>query len=263
MTFDNRNTVITGASSGIGAAIARGFAARGSRVAVVARRRDRLAALAEEVAAAGHPRPVVVVADLFEDGAAERVVAEARERLGRIDVLVNNAGLGYAGAFAEQSAEQIEQMLRLNVRALVRLTELVLPEMLERRCGWIMNVASTAAYQPMPYLAAYAATKAFVASFSEGLWGELRKRGVVVTCVNPGITRTEFFDHHTWSRAQERFTKRAMSADRVAEIGIRALAKGRPGVVCGWGNRVLAALGALLPSSWVVRVLGRVLGEGR
>ncbi len=228
-------------------------------MAIVARREERLETLADEIGAAGHPRPVVIVVDLFEDGAAERVVGETREKLGRIDVLVNNAGLGHAGAFADHSAEQTEQVLQLNIRALVRLTELVLPEMLERRCGWIMNIASTAAYQPMPYLATYAATKAFVASFSEGLWGELRKRGVVVTCVNPGTTKTEFFDDHNWSRVRETFLKRAMSAERVAEIGIKALAKGKPSVVCGWGNRLLAAVSVCMPSSWSSRLIAKVL----
>jgi short-subunit dehydrogenase len=260
--FENCATVITGASSGIGAALAWQFAKAGAKTAIVARRQDRLDQFAEEIAAAGHTRPLVICADLFEPDAATLAVEQARAALGQIDVLVNNAGLGYAGAFASHGPEQIEQMLQLNVRALVRLTELVLPEMLERGRGWIMNVASTASYQPMPYLATYAATKAFVASFSEALWAELRKRGVVVTCLNPGTTRTEFFDHHSWSRARELFVKRAMSPERVAEIGIKALAKGRPSVVCGWGNRVLAAVGGTLPSSWVARGLARVLRSG-
>ena len=239
--------------------MARRFAAQGAKIAIVARRRERLETLANEIAAAGHPEPAVVVADLFEPDAPHEVVDQARTALGRIDVLVNNAGLGYAGPFAEQSAEQTAQMLQLNVRSLVRLTELVLPEMLERRRGWVMNVASTAAYQPMPYLATYAATKAFVLSWSEALRAELRKRGIVVTAVNPGTTHTEFFDHHTWNNNRRMISRLGMSAERVADIAVKALAKGRPSVVCGWGNRVLAVMSRLTPRRWTARIVARIL----
>jgi len=258
-TFDGRNVVITGASSGIGAALARRFAPPGARLALVARRKERLEELADELVAAGCERPVVIRADLFEDEAPGRVLDEARAALGRIDVLVNNAGLGYSGRFEERTLEQVEQMLQLNVRALVRMTHQVLPEMLERGGGWIMNVASTAAYQPMSYMSVYAASKAFVLSFSEGLWAELRPRGVVVTCVNPGTTRTEFFDHGTWSRAREQFIRQAMSAERVADIGVKALAKGRANVTCGPGNRLLKLVGRTLPRPWTARLVARAL----
>ncbi len=260
--FQDRNIVITGASSGIGAALARRFAADGARLALVARREDRLRALADEIATQGHAgrsKPTVIVADLFEDDAPQKIVTQAREALGQIDVLVNNAGLGYPGPFAEHTTEQTEQILQLNIRALVRMTELVLPEMLERGCGWIMNVASTAAYQPMPYLATYAASKAFVLSWSEALWAEVGKRGVVVTSVNPGTTRTEFFDDHTWNRVRKLAMTQAMSAERVADIGVRALARGRPSVVCGWVNRLSATLSKLIPRSWTARIIARVL----
>jgi short-subunit dehydrogenase len=208
-------------------------------------------------------QPLIITADLFEPDEPQRVVEQARAALGRIDVLVNNAGLGYAGPFVKHSAEQIEQMLQLNIWSLLRLTRLVLPEMLERRSGWIMNVASTAGYQPMPYLATYAATKAFVLSWSEGLWAEVRKRGVVVTAVNPGTTRTEFFDDDTWSRGREMFMKRAMSAERVADIAVKALARGRPSAVCGSGNRLLAIASKLMPRSWTARLIARMLKPRR
>ncbi len=257
--FLDRAVLVTGASSGIGAALARRFAACGARLAITARRRDRLDGLAEELAAAGHVPPVVCAADLCDDDSAARIVDQVRAALGAIDVLVNNAGLGFAGAFAAQSAEQTDRMLRLNIEAVVRLTGLVLPEMLARRRGWLMNVASTAAYQPLPFLATYAATKAFVYSFSLALWAEVRRRGVVVTCLNPGTTRTEFFDHQTWSHARELIMKRAMSAERVADIGVRALAKGKPVAICGWGNRIGALVASAVPAPWVARAVAKVM----
>ena len=257
--FNDQAIVITGASSGIGAALARRFAALGARTALVARRHDRLQEVARDIAAAGRPEPVVIQADLFEDSAHAQVLDQAREALGRIDVLVNNAGLGFTGRFAELSPEQVEHMLQLNVRALVRMTHLVLPEMLERGSGGIMNVASTAAYQPMGYMAVYAATKAFVLNFSVALWAECRRRGVVVTSVNPGTTLTEFFDGSTWDRRRRLFLKHAMSADRVAAIGIKALARGRPKVICGLGNRALACVSWLMPRSWTARATASVL----
>jgi short-subunit dehydrogenase len=257
--FNNRTVVITGASSGIGAALARRFAPEGARMALVARRRDRLQTLANELESAGHHRPVVLAADLFNDEAHAYVLDRARDALGHIDVLVNNAGLGFAGRFEAHAAGQIEQMIQLNVRALVRMTHLILPEMLKRRNGWIMNVASTASYQPMPYMATYAASKAFVLSFSEALWGEYRKRGVVVTAVNPGTTKTEFFDDHGWSRAREVFISRAMTAESVADIAVRALARGKPSVICGWSNRLLAAVSRLTPRRWTARLIAKAL----
>ncbi|HUU86027.1 MAG TPA: SDR family oxidoreductase [Phycisphaerae bacterium] len=276
--FLDRHVLITGASSGIGAELARRFARDGARLALVARREDRLQALANEIADAGqseptggwhgsakggpvanHAAPTVIAADLFDEDAPQRVLDQTRAALGPIDVLVNNAGLGYAGPFAEQTPEQTKQMLRLNIDVLVRMTELVLPEMLDRRSGWIMNVASTAAYQPMPYMATYAATKAFVLSWSEALWAEVRRRGVVVTAVCPGTTRTEFFDHHTWSAARDLAMRSAMSAERVADIAVKALARGRPSIACGSSNLVLAMLSRTMPRSWTARIIARVL----
>lgn len=228
-------------------------------MALAARRVERLDALADELAGSGAPKPVVVEADLFDDRVPPRLVRQVRDELGHIDVLVNNAGVGYSGRFEDHAPEQIEHLIQLNMRALVRLTHLVLPEMIERRSGWILNVASTAAYQPIAYMTTYAASKAFVLSFSEGLWAEMRQHGVVVTSLNPGTTRTEFFDHHGWNKAREMFMKRAMTAEAVAEIGVRALARGKPSAACGKGNRVLAAISALLPRSWSARLTAKAL----
>jgi len=193
--FEGRSVLVTGASSGIGAAMARQFADQGARVALVARRRERLEALAAEIAHAGRPEPVVIEADLCAEGACARVIEQATAQLGPIDVLVNNAGVGYAGAFAELEPEQIEQMLDLNIRALVRLTHLVLPSMLERQQGWIMNVASVVGHVPFACMPVYAPTKSFVVAFTDALWAQTRGTGVSVTCGARGTTRTVCFDH--------------------------------------------------------------------
>ena len=230
---------------------------------MVARREDRLEALAAAIESAGHPRPVLVVADLFEREAPERVVEQVRAKLGPVDVLVNNAGVGFVGPFAKHSAQQLDQMLELNVRAVVGLTHLVLPEMIQRQCGWIMNVASAAAYQPMGNMAVYAATKGFVLSFSEALWAEVGRKGVVVTCVNPGTTRTEFFDNQGWSPMREKLLKGAMSSQRVAAIAIKALSKGKPSVTCGLGNKLAVGLGQLLPRATVARITTKLMKPGK
>ncbi|MCH7814689.1 MAG: SDR family oxidoreductase [Planctomycetes bacterium] len=257
--FDGKHVLITGASSGIGVALARRLAASGARTVIVARREERLRALADEITAAGHPQPVVVVADLFEAQATERVFEQAVSALGHIDVLVNNAGLGHHGPFHESEPGRIEEMLALNVRSLVRLTHLVLPGMIERGSGWILNIGSVAAYQTLPYLSVYSATKAFVLNFSEGLWAELRGSGVRVTCANPGTTRTEFFDRHERLGLRRMLLKNAMSADRVAKIALRALARGKPVVVCGYANLLATWFMRVLPRRRVTSVVARVM----
>ncbi|MCP4249984.1 MAG: SDR family oxidoreductase [bacterium] len=257
--FEGKNVLITGASSGIGVALARRVAAQGARTVIVARREERLRELADEIAAAGHPRPVVIAADLFEADAADRALAQAESDLGHIDVLVNNAGLGHHGPFHESEPGQVDEMLDLNVRALVRLTHLVLPGMIERRSGWILNIASVAGYQTLPYLSVYSATKAFVVNFSEGLWAELRRSGVHVTCANPGTTRTEFFDRHERLGLRQKLLQNAMSADRVAKIALRALARGKPIVVCGYSNVAATWMMRVLPRRWLTKVIGRVM----
>jgi len=257
--FLDRTVLVTGASSGIGRALAEAFAAAGARLALTARRQEQLEALADEVAGSGKPRPAVIPADLCEPDASARVYEQAAAALGPIDVLVNNAGLGFVGPFTQARPADTDRMIDLNVRALLHLTHLALPGMLERGRGWILNVGSGAAYLPMPYLAAYSATKALVLSFSEALWAECRRKGVRVTCVNPGTTRTEFFDHHPRTPLRDKLLEGAMPPERVAAIALDALARGRPAVTCGLGNRVGIGLGRLLPRRWIARLLARHL----
>ncbi len=257
--FENQIALITGASSGIGESLAHCFAAEGARCVLTARREDRLSALALSIEEAGHPQPMVVVADLFEPGAPQAIINEVGDQLGPVDVLINNAGLGFVGPFSGHSPEEVSRMLTVNIDALVQLTHLVLPEMLGRRRGWIMNVASAAAYQPMAYMSAYAATKAFVLSFSEGVWAEVRRKGVAVTCVNPGTTRTEFFDHHAWNEARKKMLAQAMTADKVAKIAINALKKRKSSVTCGTVNRILVTMGHWVPRRVVAKLTAKLL----
>ncbi|MCB9858204.1 MAG: SDR family oxidoreductase [Phycisphaerales bacterium] len=258
--FRDQRIIVTGASSGIGAALARGFAAAGGHVALVARRRERLAVLASELSG-GPGKGVVVEADLTEADSAGRVVAEAEAGLGgRIDVLVNNAGIGDYGAFPGTSLADIERMMTLNMNAVVRLTHAVLPGMIQRRRGHILSIASTAAFQPTPHMAVYGATKAFVLSFSMGIWAEVRKKGVGVTCVCPGPVETEFFDRGGFESRKGDFSRVAMSPERVAAEAIWALRGRRTVYVPGWKNKVGAVMQRFAPMRTVTRITGKVLG---
>jgi short-subunit dehydrogenase len=183
--------LVTGASSGIGWAAARALAAHGFRVAVTARRRHRLDRLVAEVSGAGG-EAAAFPADLARPEEREWVVEAVRRHWGRIDVLVNNAGFGHYGPTAEVPWELADRMLAVNIEAVVHLTRLVLPEMLARRSGHIINVASVAGDLVVPPSVLYSATKAFVQAFTEGLYRELRGSGVRVSVVNPGPVRTEF-----------------------------------------------------------------------
>jgi short-subunit dehydrogenase len=189
-----KTALVTGASSGIGEAIARQLAARGADVILVARRRDKLEALAGAIRAGHRVRADVVAMDLGEAGSAERLF-EATEGAGRaVDVLVNNAGFGVHDRFADIAWERTASQLQLNIVSLTELTHRFVRAMLERRRGWILNVASVGAYMPVPSYATYAAGKAYVRNFTEALAFELRGTPVHVCCLNPGATATELMD---------------------------------------------------------------------
>lgn len=259
--FRDKTILVTGASSGIGHALARRFAAAGGRLVLVARRADRLNELARRLETAG-ARAIPIPADLTEPDACERVVAEAREAAGRIDVLVNNAGVGEYGRFDGQDFDALDRMMRLNMHALVRLTHGVLPDMIGRRVGHILNIASTAAYQPTPYMAVYGATKAFVLSFSMAVWHEVRRRGVRVTCVCPGPVMTEFFDRGGYETRKTDFSRGAHRAEQIADAAFAAVSAGRAVFVPGWRNKLGAVLQRLAPLRTTTRVTGKILGPG-
>jgi len=244
-------TLVTGASSGIGAEYARALRARGESVVLVARRADRLAALAAELG--GEPHAIAIAADLSQDGAASKLRHDV-DRCGIIiDGLVNCAGLGRTGPFASQPLEAVHAMCDVNVRALVELTRVFLPPMLERGRGRIVNVASNAAFQPIPYLGVYAATKSFVLSFTEALAEELRGSGVQVQALCPGITATEFLDvsethGHLAVRRMPMMTPRDVVAASLA-----GLENERLRVVVGFSNRLLGFVTQRFAPGWLAR----------
>ncbi len=252
------NVLITGASSGIGADLARVFAREGYDLVLVARSRDRLDALARELQDAHAATVRVVPIDLSAVGAA-RTVRErvAREGVG-IDVLVNDAGLGMRGPFVDLDPARQMEMIQVNLVALTELTRLFVPDMVRRRAGRILNVASTAAFQPGPLMAVYFATKAYVLSFSEALAEELRGSGVTVTCVAPGATETGFGGIAGVSGTRL-FRSGTMSSRAVAEAAYVAARRGVALAVPGCRNRILSASVRFLPISTAARVARRLM----
>lgn len=241
--------VITGASSGIGADLAREFVAAGFKVVLLARRRDRLEALA---AALGDC--TVLVADLAEPGAAARVFAET----GPVDLLVNNAGFGEYAGFSGQDPANQASMIAVNITALTELCRLYLPAMLERGAGRILNVASIVGFMPCPGLALYAASKAFVLSLSEALYSECQGRGVTVTCLCPGATDTEFAER---AGMRGKLAMRVpMKSAEVAKLGAAGTLAGQRLVVAGLRNQVTSLLPRILPRGWLLRGTRKLLG---
>jgi short-subunit dehydrogenase len=247
--FKQKTVLITGASMGIGAEFARQLAKQGAALILVARSDDKLRALADELRRLHQVRVDVWSEDLARPGAALRV-RDAVRALGRdVDVLVNNAGFGAYGAFDELPIERQRAEIDLNVGALVELTHAFLPE-IERAQGGVIHVASTAAFQPVPYLAVYAASKAFVLSFSEALWGEYRKRGVRVLALCPGATETPFFEV---AGEQAAFGTKA-SPSAVVRVGLAAFSRNQSHVVHGIGNYIAAQSIRLVTRQAAVRI---------
>jgi short-subunit dehydrogenase len=245
--------LITGASSGIGAALARVFAAHGHELVLVARRQDRLNALADEIAAAGRSRPTVLAADLERRDAASVIAAELSAKAMEPAVVVNNAGFGLSGAAAAVNRDEQLAMVDVNVRALTELS-LMFVDSLTRHRGGILNVASMAAFLPGPGMAVYYASKAYVLSFSEALHRELSDRGVRVTTLCPGPVPTEF---QARSGMQLNAAARALelSAERVAQIGYDAFMRGKRVVVAGINNRIAVSLMRLVPNGLLLRLV--------
>lgn len=251
--FRGRRALVTGASSGIGADLARHLAQRGADLVLTARRTDRLEALASECRLFG-ASVEVATADLADHAAREALA----ERFPSIDVLANNAGFGAFGPFAETDWTRLEAMLSVNIMALTHLTRLFAAPMAARGWGRILMVASTAAFQPVPLFAAYAATKSYVLSLGESLNVELARKGVKTTVLCPGVTETEFFDAAGQTRSA--YVKRsAMSSAEVARIGVDALARGRSSVVAGSANAAMALGTRLAPRQLAARLAYRMM----
>lgn len=244
--------LITGASAGLGVEFARQLSATGARLVLVARRKDRLEALAEEL---GNAR--AVEADLSKPGAAERLMAELAAQDEHVDLLVNNAGFGLGGRFAEQDPARLRQMIDLNCGVLTELARNVMPGMTERGRGGILNVASTAAFQPGPGMAVYFATKAFVLSFSEALHEELAPHGIRVTALCPGPTATEFGAVAGFSN-KGAFARLSADSPSVVRAGLAGLQANQAVVIPGMLNKAGAQGHRLLPRSWLRRIAGSI-----
>lgn len=244
--------LVTGASAGLGVEFARQLSSRGYSLVLAARRKERLEELALEL---GNARAVEI--DLSETDAAARLMADVAAHGETIDLLVNNAGFGLIGHFAELDAKRERQMIELNVLTLTDLCRAAAPAMMERRSGGIINVASTAAFQPGPKMAVYFATKAFVLSLSEALHEELKPHGVNVTCLCPGPTRTEFGDIAGFG-GNGLFDKVAMNASEVVKAGLEGLLRNRAVVVPGVVNKAGAVGGRFVPRSVVRKIAGAI-----
>ncbi len=244
--------LVTGASAGLGVDFARQLAAKGYRLVLVARRRERLEALASEL---GHAR--AVACDLGQPGAVGALMADLGSAGETVALLVNNAGFGLAGRFAELKGARQRAMVDLNCGALIELAHAVLPDMRARRKGAILNVASTAAFQPGPGMAVYFATKAFVLSFSEALHEEVKGDGVVVTALCPGPTATEFGAVAGYSGGNMIDRLSADSAE-VVRAGLAALERRQAIIIPGLLNKAGTQGHRLLPRSWLRRVTAMV-----
>ena len=249
-------TLITGASSGIGAAFARKLAARGRNVFLVARSEDKLIALCNELGRLTSIRAQYLALDLQHPEAAAQLVEETTKRELEIEMLINNAGFGSMGDFAKLDLNRELEMIQLNISALVDLTQRFLLPMRERKRGTIINVASTAGFQAVPYMATYAATKAFVLTFSEALWEENRLHGVHVMALCPGVTETNFFEASKIDRPPMRTVQ---TPEEVVEAALRGLSRKKSVVVSGWTNWFTVEAERFVPRTLVTKVTGKAL----
>jgi len=243
--------LVTGASSGIGAEFARQLAARGMHLVLVARREDRLRALAQELEVAHGTRCEIVPADLAQPQAGRALMEEVARRGITVELLVNNAGFGLVSAVEETDIDKALQLIQVNVTVLTELTLLLARQMVQRGHGGIINIGSVVSFQPVGYMGVYSASKAFVLHFSEALWAELRAQGVTVTTLCPGTTRTEFFDRSGVPGWAEQ--NRSEDVKSVVRAGLKAFDARRQYVVSGWINYLLSLAVRLAPRATAVK----------
>lgn len=248
--------LITGASSGIGEVFARRLAARGRNVLLVARSEDKLITLCNELGRSHGIRAQHMALDLSEPESGRTLFEETKRRGLTVDLLVNNAGFGSFGDFGKLDLERELNMIDLNVKSLVELTHLFLMPMRERKQGSIINVASTAGFQAVPFMATYAATKAFVLSFSEALWEENRPHGIHIMALCPGVTDTNFFEA---SRGKKPPARMSQTPEDVVDTALNALARGKSHVISGWTNRAMVETERFVPRNLVTRMAGRMM----
>jgi hypothetical protein len=244
--------LITGASKGIGRAIATTLAARGYDLLLVARSGDLLEQVSTEIHQASNRNCQWLAVDLAGDQAAEKVYEWCQNNQYDVSILVNNAGYGLSGPFEIYSMQEHTEMLNVNIITLTKMTRLFLPDLLRQPAGYILNIGSSASYQAVPLLSAYAASKAFVLSFSRGLYQELRNTSVSVTCICPGPTDTNFVNRaNIGAKGKKTAEKFNMSADAVARIAVDSLFRRRPEVITGGLNKLSAFFAWLLPKTMV------------
>ena len=261
---ENTAALVTGASGGIGAEIARELARRAHGVVLIARREERLASLASELENAYGVRAETIAADLGDAASPSRIQERIAELGLDVDILVNNAGFATGGPFFESDPEREIEQVRVLVEAVVALTSLFLPPMVARRAGAILNVASTAAMQPLPYAAGYSAAKAYVLTFSEALHQEVAGQGVTVTALAPGPVDTEFWDHAGWQAGGQSLEKALPSVGRpsardVARAGVNGLEHGERVVVPGLPMRAAMLAARYVPHAVKLPVIERVM----
>jgi uncharacterized protein len=251
MDYSGKTAVVTGASSGLGADYAKALAKRGANLVLVARRKDELEKLAAELTKQFEVAVQTIPLDLSEATSGSKLMAELKKLKLETDILINNAGFGTSGRFANENRTKVSEEITLNVLTLVDLTQAVLPGMLKRNFGVIVNIASTAAYQPVPGMAVYAATKAFVLSFTSAVWGETKETGVRVLAVSPGATATNFFNVAGASPAGG-----LAPVSDVIDATFKALDAPKPGpsVIVGGRNALMATLSKFMPKKIVIGV---------
>ncbi|EKF75058.1 short-chain acyl CoA dehydrogenase [Alcanivorax hongdengensis A-11-3] len=255
--FNGKTALITGASSGIGEEMARQLAGAGSNLVLVARRTGRLETLAGQLQGV---QVAVITMDLSEPAAPQALMEAVVQRGLQVDILVNNAGFGYQKPLLGMTLEDQLGMVDVNDRALLALTRLFAEPMAQRGQGWVLNVGSVSAWFPIPGMAVYAASKAFVQTLGRALHEELKPAGIIVTTLSPGGTRTEF-SRKARGQMDPTLEKAMMPVAPVARAGLVGLARGRAVVVPGVLYQVMTAVTRLLPGSWVVRLAGRVMGR--
>ena len=252
--------LITGASAGIGVALAEELAAGGTHLLLTARRLDRLQEVAKGLTKKHGVQTQVFAADLAQRKAPQQIFDFTREKGLRVDLLINNAGFGQYGEVPEVETQRLLDMVEVNCTAVVHLTRLFLPDMVARRSGDILILASTAAFQAVPYISTYAATKAFDLYFAEGLAEEMKPHGIRVCALCPGSTESEF---HAVA-GQEKFTaKNQEPADKVARTGLQALAAGKSYVISGLGNYLGAHSQRIVPRRLVTRIAANKFRPGK
>ncbi len=258
--WKGKRALITGASAGIGVAFARELAASGTNLILTARRLDRLQELASSLQSTHQIRAEVFPADLTQPDAPERIYAFTKEKGLQVDLLINNAGFGKYGELPKVETQRLLDMVQVNCHAVVHLTRLFLPDMVARRAGDILILASTASFQAVPYISVYAATKAFDLLFAEGLAEEMKPHGIRVCALCPGSTESEF---HAVA-GQEKFTsKDPETAEKVAHVGLQALAAGKSYAISGLGNYLGAQSQRIVPRRLVTRIAANMFRPGK